>query len=165
MIMDIVKKTSTSRLRIIVKKWVVTTPSEIKELIGELFLIVVYKSHHQSVRDLFLHGRLIFRVAFGGTIMIYPIWFSKSATNKTTAGVKFAPIRVLFNEFTQNCRKHYFPGDFVCVDERLILFRGRCPFLQYLPAKLDKYGMNLFLCATVWTHYVLNCSILWTWCL
>ena len=39
-------------------------------------------------------------------------------------------------------------GAFVTIDELLKPFRGRCSFWQYMPSKLDKYGMKLFCCET-----------------
>jgi hypothetical protein len=43
-----------------------------------------------------------------------------------------------------NLLRHYRPGTNLTIDEQLMPFRGRCGFIQYLPAKPDKYGIKFF---------------------
>ncbi|XP_038045139.1 piggyBac transposable element-derived protein 4-like [Patiria miniata] len=71
---------------------------------------------------------------------------------------KFAPIRGIFDDFAESCRRHYSAGEFITVDEQLVAFRGRCPFRQYMPKKPAKYGIKFWLCVDVdmCSHYVLN---------
>ena len=56
---------------------------------------------------------------------------------------KFAPFR-----------ENHKPSAEVCIDKQIVPFRGRCPFRQYLPSKLDKYNMKLFLLVDCNTGYV-----------
>ncbi|CAG4937722.1 unnamed protein product [Parnassius apollo] len=44
-------------------------------------------------------------------------------------------------------------GDTVTSDEKLEPFRGRCPFLQYMPKKPAKYGIKIFVMADSRTYY------------
>ena len=69
---------------------------------------------------------------------------------------KFEPIRTIFNAFNENCLKYYTPGPYITVDERLIRFRGRCPFRVYLKNKPGRYGIKLWVAADVNTSYLLN---------
>ena len=48
---------------------------------------------------------------------------------------KLAAFRQMWEQFIDNCRKHYAVGAFVTVDELVIPFRGRCSFRQYMPSK------------------------------
>ncbi|XP_049892813.1 piggyBac transposable element-derived protein 4-like [Epinephelus moara] len=48
------------------------------------------------------------------------------------------------------------PCSEVCVDEMLIGFRGRCPFLQYMPSKPDKYGLKVWVLCECFTSYCWN---------
>lgn len=57
---------------------------------------------------------------------------------------KLAPIRDIFEEINKMFSRYYVPGSFLTVDEQMIGWRGRCPFMQFLPNKPDKYGMKVF---------------------
>ncbi|KAK3883287.1 hypothetical protein Pcinc_012324 [Petrolisthes cinctipes] len=69
---------------------------------------------------------------------------------------KFAPIRELFDTFMEKCHKHYTPSEYLCVDEQLLGFRGRCPFRMYIPSKPAKYGIKLVLINDCKTKYLLG---------
>jgi hypothetical protein len=69
---------------------------------------------------------------------------------------KFAAIREVWSYFQDNLQKCYTPGSNVTIDEQLLGFRGKCPFRQYMSKKPDKYGLKLWLCVDVDTHYVFN---------
>ncbi|UYV75169.1 hypothetical protein LAZ67_12002726 [Cordylochernes scorpioides] len=47
--------------------------------------------------------------------------------------VQLALIREIFEEFVTNCKTMYNPGEYLTVDEKVIPFKGRCSFKQYLP--------------------------------
>lgn len=71
---------------------------------------------------------------------------------------KFAAIREVWSDFQDNLQKSYIPGYNVTIDEQLLGFRGKCPFRQYMPKKPDRYGLKLWLCVDVDSHYVYNAS-------
>ena len=56
----------------------------------------------------------------------------------------------------QKClQERYIPGPFICIDEQLVPFRGRCSFLQYLPSKPDRYGLKIFWAADAESNFPL----------
>jgi hypothetical protein len=69
---------------------------------------------------------------------------------------KLAAFREVFDIFTTRCIENYAPGDHVTIDERLVSFRGRCPFRVYMKSKPAKYGMKSWTMADVDRPYVLN---------
>ena len=69
---------------------------------------------------------------------------------------KFASHRDQWKTFVYNCKNNYEPSAFLHIDERLIPFRGRCPFLQCLPGKSSKYGMKFFLLFDYESGYIFN---------
>ncbi|CAF3588675.1 unnamed protein product [Rotaria sp. Silwood1] len=71
---------------------------------------------------------------------------------------KFAAIREVWSYFQDNMQKCYTPESDITIDEQLLGFRGKCPFRQYMPKKPDKYGLKLWLCVDVDSHYVFNAS-------
>ena len=64
----------------------------------------------------------------------------------------FAPFRDFWDAFTKNLSDHYIP---ITIDEQLVLFRGRCSFIQYLPSKPDKYGIQIFRAADAENNFPL----------
>lgn len=69
---------------------------------------------------------------------------------------KLAPIRNLWNIFIDNCKKSFKVGANTTVDEQLVGYRGRCSFIQYIPSKPDKYGINIFWLCDAENTYALN---------
>lgn len=69
---------------------------------------------------------------------------------------KLAPIRNVFDEVNKMLSKYYEPGSFLTVDEQMVGWRGRCPFLQFMPKKPDKYGMKIFWLCDAKTAYPLS---------
>ena len=57
---------------------------------------------------------------------------------------KFAPIREIFDKWSQLLSDFYNPSDCVTIDEQLLGFRGRCKFRQYMPSKFKKYGLKFW---------------------
>ena len=51
------------------------------------------------------------------------------------------------------------PGKNLCVDEAMIKFKGRCPFLQYMPAKPTKWGIKAWAICDSKTFYMLDINI------
>jgi len=48
------------------------------------------------------------------------------------------------------------PLPFVCIDETLVGFRGRCPFRVYIPSKPDQYGLKIRSVCDVSSNYLYN---------
>jgi len=69
---------------------------------------------------------------------------------------KFAPIREIWT-FELSLRRYYVPSTNITVDEQLVPFRGRYSFIQYLPAKPDKYGIKLFWAVDSGNAYPIAC--------
>lgn len=53
----------------------------------------------------------------------------------------------------------YNPGPEVTVDERLVSFRGRCPFKQHIPSKPGKYGIKIWAACDTRNSYAGNMQI------
>ena len=62
---------------------------------------------------------------------------------------KLAPIRDFCNQIFAKFRGNFRPSENLCVDEQLVLFRGRCPFRVYIPSKPGKYGPKIWVLADV----------------
>ena len=53
----------------------------------------------------------------------------------------------------------YNPGPEVTVDARLVPFRGRCPFKQYIPSKPGKYGIKIWAACDARSSYAWNMQV------
>lgn len=69
---------------------------------------------------------------------------------------KFAAISDIWQRFVQNCVLSYNPGQHITVDEQLFPTKVRCPFLQYIASKPDKFGIKFWIAADLDTKYMCN---------
>jgi hypothetical protein len=54
---------------------------------------------------------------------------------------KFHKMTEIFELFKQNLRL-IVPSKFLCIDETLYPFRGKCSFRQFIPSKPSRYGIK-----------------------
>ena len=69
---------------------------------------------------------------------------------------KLFMISEIWNAFIENCKKCYVPSCDLTIDEQLFPCKTRCPFIQYMPNKLDKFGIKFWLLADVRSKYLCN---------
>ena len=53
-------------------------------------------------------------------------------------------VRPFIEMITERCRKVYYPGKNLSVDESLVLFKGRLHFKQYIKTKRARFGIKLY---------------------
>lgn len=58
-------------------------------------------------------------------------------------------VRNLLDIMNENFKKHYTPGEDLCIDESVVPFRGRIIFRQYNKQKRHKYGIKEFKLCTL----------------
>ncbi|XP_039951550.1 uncharacterized protein LOC120768861 [Bactrocera tryoni] len=104
--------------------------------LGILLLAGVYKSKNETLHDLFEEycGRPIFRSIMSERTFLYIhkiIRFDDVLTRRGQRNDdKFAPIRNLWEKWSEQLPIFYNPIDCVTVDEQLLGFHGRCKFRQ-----------------------------------
>lgn len=141
-----------------------TSISELKALFGLLILAAALKSNHLSAEllfdDSFSGSR--YRATMSRTTFLFlqnALRFDDQSTRvERRAASNFAPISDLWDKFIHNCTENYKPSAYLCIDEQLVGFRGRCPFRMYIPNKPNKYGIKIVMVCDVATKYVLNAS-------
>lgn len=67
---------------------------------------------------------------------------------------KFAPIRNLWEKWSERLSIFYNPSECVTVDEQLLGFHGRCKFRQYIPSKPERYGLKFWLLVDSRSYYI-----------
>ena len=69
---------------------------------------------------------------------------------------KFCLISEVWNSFIENCKKYCVPNNFLSIDEQLFPCKTKCPFIQYMANKPDKFGIKFWLLADAQTKYLCN---------
>jgi len=68
----------------------------------------------------------------------------------------FAPIRNIYEAFVSACIQVYVPNVNLTLDEQLLPSKNRCKFIQFMPAKPDKYGIKFFVLVDNITKFCYN---------
>ena len=71
-------------------------------------------------------------------------------------GDRLFKIQKILDMFRQNFQRNIIPFEDICIDESLILFKGRLLFKQYMPSKQHRFGIKLFVMCDVKTGCVLD---------
>lgn len=108
-------------------------------------------------------GRAIFRATIP-LKMFHKIsrllrFVDKDTRDYRRAGDKLSPIRDVWDKWVSLLSLMYDPGTDVTVDERLVPFRGRCPFKQYIPSKSGKYGIKIWAACDARSSYAWNMQV------
>lgn len=143
-----------------------TNITEMKALIGLLFLAGLLKSSHLNTENLWSRD--------GTGIEIFPCVMSqqrfkfllrclrfddKSDREERKKVDRLAPIREIFDIFVQNCKNNYTVSEYCTIDESLVGFRGRCSFRQFIRSKPAKYGIKVFCLVDARMYYTLQMEI------
>lgn len=65
-------------------------------------------------------------------------------------------IRTVVNYLKAHFQKKLFPYQNLCIDESLMLFKGRISYKQYIPSKRHRFGIKFFVLCDCKTGYVLD---------
>jgi hypothetical protein len=61
------------------------------------------------------------------------------------------------DEIREACKKAYWLGKFICIDEMMVQYKGKCCLLrQYMPKKPKKWGIKIWCLANSIMKYVYN---------
>ena len=69
---------------------------------------------------------------------------------------KFCLISEIWNNFIENCKKCFVPSFDLTINEQLFPCKTQCPFIQYMPNKPDKFGIQFWLLIDVFSKYLCN---------
>lgn len=66
-------------------------------------------------------------------------------TNIVTVDVdKLYKIREICDKLRQRFQEAFYPFQNLCIDESLLLYKGRLSFKQYIPSKRNRFGIKSF---------------------
>lgn len=149
--------------------WTEMDAKEFDAFIAIFIVIGQTKSRKRSISSLW-SSNYFFRIAFFSTVMarnrfsiILKHWrFDDSATRAQRleeTGDRLIAIRDVYEIFRKNCMRAYEPSAIITIDERLIVFRGRCGHFVWIPSKPGKGGQKEWIAADASTCYVCNMQL------
>ena len=144
-----------------------TSRDEIKAYIGILFLMGVislpsYKCYWSTRRCLRQQtiADVMPRLRFETLTKYFHL--NDSTTNpprNSRHHDKLHKVRPVLENAKRQFRAHYYPHENIAVDEAMVKFRGRCSFLQYVPAKPCKWGIKAWALADSESFYLVDFDI------
>ncbi|XP_028681576.2 piggyBac transposable element-derived protein 4-like [Erpetoichthys calabaricus] len=161
----IIEMTNLEGSHVLREKWKEHSVMHLCAYLGVLILPGVYKSKDESIASLWdiETGRAIFHAKMSlETFHIFSlvIRFDNRETRAVRwEGDKLAAIRTVWDKWVEQMPLLYNLGPNVTVDERLVAFRGRYPFRQYMPCKPAKYDIKLWAACDANTSYAMNMQV------
>nr|XP_054600172.1 piggyBac transposable element-derived protein 4-like [Nothobranchius furzeri] len=161
----ILDMTNLEGRRVFQQKWKPMDLTELHAYIGILVLAGVYRSKGEANASLWNeeNGRPIFRATMSLETfhkISRVIRFDNRETRASRCERdKLAAVRDVWDKWVEILPLLYNPGPHVTVDERLVPFRGRCPFRQYMPNKPAKYGIKIWAACDAKSSYAWNMQV------
>jgi hypothetical protein len=136
---------------------------EFEAFLGMLMYSAVFKSNHEDVDGTDGSGRDIFRciMSLKRVLVILACLRFDNALDRTERKKTDATAAIswVFEQFVKNCQECYSIGEYACIDEMLVRFRGPCKFRMYIPNNPRKYGLKIMVLNDAKTQYFLNSYI------
>ncbi|KAL3988450.1 calpain-15 [Sarotherodon galilaeus] len=161
----ILDMTNLEGRRVFQEKWKPLDQTDLHAYIGILILAGVYRSKGEATASLWNeeNGRPIFRATMSLETFLKITRVIRFDNRETRAGRrerdKLAAIRDVWDKWVEILPLLYNPGPHVTVDERLVPFRDRCPFRQYMPNKPAKYGIKIWAACDAKSSYAWNMQV------
>ncbi|XP_067128135.1 piggyBac transposable element-derived protein 4-like [Centruroides vittatus] len=134
--------TKSSRLRL----WKDTNTGEMKKFLGLLLWMGLVR--YPKLTDYWSKKRIYKNDIAPQTMsrnrfeLLLSMWhFSNNEESDGDRLHKINPLKDILEELYQY---YNIPGEYLCVDETMVPFRGRLRFRQYMPGKRHKYGVKLY---------------------
>jgi len=155
------------------RHWEDVTHNEMKTFIGLLLLMgVIYKPSirmYWSLDTIYstpIFSQVMKRDRF--ELIMKFLHFNDNSTYDATDENRdrLHKVRPLIDGLRERCRKVYYPGKNLSVDESLVLFKGRVHFKQFIRTKRARFGIKLFellLHLTYLSTVAKVCLVMMTW--
>lgn len=76
--------------------------------------------------------------------------------NETVLKHPLRKIKVIIDDLNEKFAKFLDPGKKLCIDESLLLWKGKLRFKQFLPLKRNRFGIKIFLIVDCESGYILG---------
>ena len=153
--------TPTARTKSI-RDWVMTTTDELYAFFALVILMgVVIK---KSMKD-YWSKRAVIKTPFFSDVMsrtrflqiLRVLHFVDNSSDRTgTDSDRIWKIRPVYDFLVDKFSSIFVPSRNLCIDESLLLWKGRLFFKQYIPKKRNRFGIKLFVLCDCKTRYILR---------
>lgn len=76
--------------------------------------------------------------------------------NNMSSNDPLIKIRPVVTKLRNSFSKSFYPYKYLCIDESLLLYKGRLFFKQYIPTKRSRFGIKSFIICDCKTGYILD---------
>ncbi|KAL2098758.1 hypothetical protein ACEWY4_005238 [Coilia grayii] len=139
------------------ERWVGTTVAEFFTFIATVLIMAVVRK--KSLKEYWttncMYQTPFFKTLFSQDRFLL-IMRALHFINNTTMNRldPLAKIRPILSSLTLKFREVFVPFKNLCIDESLLLWKGRLAFRQYIPSKRHRFGIKFFILCDVLTGYV-----------
>ena len=143
------------------RDWIATTVDELYAFFALIILMGVVK---KSMKD-YWSKRAATRTPFFPEVLSRKRFFQilrvlhfvdNSSVPPGPHSDRIWKIRPTFDFLVDRFSNVFMPGKNLCIDESLLLWKGRLFFKQYIPKKRNRFGIKLFLLCDCETRYILR---------
>lgn len=155
---NIYQQQNPEPIRMNMKPWVDLTKDELKKFLGLTMLM----GHVQKVRldDYWSTNPLLVTPIFPQTMTRNRyeqiLRFLHLNDNEQFLNHPLKKIKFVIDDLNEKFSKFLIPGKNLCIDESLLLWKGRLRFKQFLPLKRDRFGIKLFQIVDCATGFILG---------
>ena len=139
-----------------VQSWTETDNAEMKKFLGLILLTGIvkmpsYEKYWSNNKNLIYHhpifGAVTTRNRFQLILRFLHFHDNENMLERGQPGYdRLYKIRPILDHLFEKFQEIYTPRRDICVDESLLLWKGRLIFRQYLPLKRARFGIKIFLC-------------------
>ena len=143
-------------------RWRPVTTLEIKKVLG--ILICMQLNHKPEMRSYWSRS-LIYKSDFFNDSRCLPrnrfeeILRYLRFCDYNNLDDKLAKIRPFLTYVQDTCKNPYIPSKEICIDESLLLYKGRLQFRRYIPSKRARYGILSYCLCESSTGYTWNIHV------
>ncbi|XP_057189640.1 piggyBac transposable element-derived protein 4-like isoform X2 [Triplophysa rosa] len=161
----ILHMTNKEGRRVHKESWTMLDRIDLQAFTGLMILTGVYRSKNESIESLWHDrtGRAIFQTAMPVNQFLNISRIVRFDDHETTCARfqkdTLAPIRDVWDKWVDLLPCMYNPGPEVTVGERLVPFRGHCPFRHYTLRKPGRCGIKLWVACDAKSSYAWNVQL------
>jgi hypothetical protein len=138
--------------------WYDTCPEEMYVFYAVSMLMT--RNRHLTIEEHWSADPLLNSKIFGQTmvrdryeLILQMLHYSDT---QTPTGDRLYKVRSLLDHCRKIFKETMLPNENLCIDESIIVFKGRLIFKQFIPSKRHRFGIKLFVICDVETGYILD---------
>lgn len=144
--------------------WVVTDTAEMYKFFGVNILMGIIEK--PALRDYWSKRKSIQTPYFNKVFkrdrflcLLYNLHFINNEDENLNQSDVLKKLRPVFQNLQNKFTEGFYPFQDICIDESLVLWKGRLSFKQYIPSKRNRFGIKLYESVDCDSGYILGLII------